>query len=501
MNVADLRQAMRLCTDSGGDHSMATPGPRATKALHAASPFDARIELAHLLCCVMIGAGISDIAEAFVSLNDEAEGMDVGMKWNRWYAIKSYLSSALWIVPLFALVAENIVIRLVYALHAWFDWIPWLGPSLTGAMETLNTVETLTVSFIVFTFGSMLVAIQVASGQLTPRIIATALLRNNVIRLTVGLFTFTMLFAVGTQARMDETVPQFAVTIAWFMGIASIAAFLFLIDYTARLLRPISIIRRIGEQGIKVIESVYPELVQIPRMPRQHVAIGPIARAIEHRGSSAMVLAANLKTLAAVAERANGVIEFIPRIGDFVAVGDPLFRLYGNAASIDDSALLTLIAFGPERTIEQDSTFAFRVIVDIAIKALSPAINDPTTAVLAIDQLHRLLRQVGRRHLRDEELYDSNAVLRVVFRTPNWDDFVRLAVSEIRLYGAGNFQIARRLRAMMENLEENLSETRRPALRRELDLLDRTIQERYQLPEDLALARQADLQGLGGTAG
>jgi uncharacterized membrane protein len=92
---------------------------------------------------------------------------------------------------------------------------PWFGTTLTGATEAVNTVETLTISFIVFTFGWMLVAIQVASGQLTPRIIATALLRNNVIRFTVGLFTFTMLFAVGTRARIETTVPQYAVTVTW----------------------------------------------------------------------------------------------------------------------------------------------------------------------------------------------------------------------------------------------------------------------------------------------
>ena len=85
------------------------------------------------------------------------------MTWNRWYATKSYLSSALWIVPLVALVLENVVIRLVFAL----DWAPWFGTTLTGATEALNTIETLTISFIVFTFGSLLVAIQVASGQLT----------------------------------------------------------------------------------------------------------------------------------------------------------------------------------------------------------------------------------------------------------------------------------------------------------------------------------------------
>ena len=121
------------------------------------------------------------------------------MKWNRWYATRSYLRSSLWVVPLIALVLENVAIRLLFALHAWLEWIPWFGTTLTGASEALNTVETLTISFIVFTFGSMLVAIQVASGQLTPRIIATALLRNNVIRLTVGLFTGATNFQVSKR--------------------------------------------------------------------------------------------------------------------------------------------------------------------------------------------------------------------------------------------------------------------------------------------------------------
>src|SRR3954453_1363839 len=141
------------------------------------------------------------------------------MKWNRWYAIKRYFSSALWIIPLIALILENVAIRLVFGLHEQLNWIPWFGTTLAGTAEVLNTVETLTVSFIVFTFSSMLVAIQVASGQLTPRIIATALLRNNVIRFPVGLFTFTMLFAVGTGARIDTTAYHPAVTIAWVLGI------------------------------------------------------------------------------------------------------------------------------------------------------------------------------------------------------------------------------------------------------------------------------------------
>ena len=148
--------------------------------------------------------------------------------------------------------------------------------------------------------------------------------------------------------------------------------------------------------------------------------------------------------------------------------------------------------------IEQDSTFAVRVIVDIAIKALSPAINDPTTAVVAIDQLHRLLRLVGARHLHDDVLHDLEGAPRLIFRTPNWEDFVALTFSEIRLYGASNFQMARRLRAMIENLLEILPMARQSVLRGELALLDRTLERLYPFPEDLALASQPDLQGLGG---
>ena len=213
------------------------------------------------------------------------------------------------------------------------------------------------------------------------------------------------------------------------------------------------------------------------------------------------MLAVNLEALVAEASRVDGVIEVVPRVGDFVAVGEPVFLLHGGSGAFDERKLRGSIAFGPERTIEQDSTFALRVIVDIAIRALSKAINDPTTAVLAIDQLHRLLRDVGRKHLHDEQIMDDVGRLRVVFPTPNWDDFVQLAFREIRLYGAENFQIARRLRAMIDNLVATLPESRRRALRQELDLLDRTIEKLYILPEDMALARISDTQGLGGSSG
>jgi uncharacterized membrane protein len=377
--------------------------------------------------------------------------------------------------------------------------LPW---GLSGTKTVLETIVTLTLTFMVFTFGSLLVAIQVASGQLTPRIIAATLLRDNAIRFTVGLFVFSLLFALGSLARLDASVPYGVAGIAGLLGFASIAAFLFLIDYAARLLRPVSIVWLVGEEGRAVIESVYPDPVQDPDVPPSAPRKPPASDwTVTHRGKSAILLAVNLNALVAEAQTRNAVVELVPQVGDFVAAGEPLFRWYGNAGSVDQRRLRGLVAFGGERTIEQDSTFAFRIIVDIAIKALSKAINDPTTAVLAIDQLQRLVRIVGQRHLLGEEIRDASGPLRVIFRTPNWEDFVKLTFSEIRLYGAENFQIARRLRAMIESLTQTLPEHRHSALRAELDLLDRMLEKLYPFPEDLALARTSDPQGLGGSPG
>jgi uncharacterized membrane protein len=424
------------------------------------------------------------------------------MGWNRWYVARSYLRSSLWIVPLIALLIEQIVVHVTsaYALQLDWVWFPQFAASSGGTIGEMDTVITLTVSFIVFTFGSMLVAIQVASGQLTPRIIATTLLPNNAIRFIVGLFVFTLLFAAGTKARVgNETIPHFAVTVSVILGIASTTAFLFLIDYTARLLRPITIVRHIGQQGMKVIETVYPKEMEEADLPA-HAYPRPSGsgRNVKHQGKPGIVLAVNLDALMTAARRMNGIIELIPKVGDFIAPGEPLFRLYGDVVAVRNNMLRAQIAVGSERTIEQDSTFAFRVIVDVAIKALSKAINDPTTAVMAIDQLQRLLRLVGTRRLHEDVFLDSDGKLRVIFPTPGWDDFVQLTFREIRLYGAENFQIARRLGAMLHDLIELLPVARRPALQCELDLLNRALANSYPFPEDLALARQPDPQGLGG---
>jgi uncharacterized membrane protein len=301
--------------------------------------------------------------------------------------------------------------------------------------------------------------------------------------------------------RLETSVHELVSVVVALLGIACMVNFLFFIDYAARLLRPVSILARVAEEGIAVIRSIYPtpagdspDVGEAPDLPTER------RRVVDHQGTSAMVLAVDLQTLLREAIRRGGIIEFVPHVGDFVASEEPLFALYGGAVAVDDTRLRAAVAFGSERTLEQDPLFAFRIMVDIGLKALSPAINDPTTAVLALDQIHRLLKAVGRRHLRGETLLDRRGRVRVIFRTPNWEDFVQLSCHEIRMCGANNVQIARRLRAMLDNLIDSLPEHRHPPLEAERQRLAESIAAIYRLPGDLALAQIPDSQGLGGAS-
>ncbi|MBF0483000.1 MAG: DUF2254 domain-containing protein [Desulfovibrionaceae bacterium] len=298
-----------------------------------------------------------------------------------------------------------------------------------------------------------------------------------------------------------DTVNQFNTFIAGMLGLFSIVVFLYLIDYAARFLRPVSIVQKVGASGIVVIQSVYAEAITAPH-PDEEFRIPTIpGRVVAHAGTSGILLAVDLVGLMELARQFDGMIEIVPQIGDFVAVDEPLFRLHGGIVDADDRQLRGSVALGSERTLEQDPTFAFRILVDVAIKALSPAINDPTTAVLAIDQLHRLLRRVGLHHDRGEEICDTAGKLRLVFLMPQWEDYVHLTCTEIRHFGASSIQIMRRMRSLLENLMQTLPPPRHAVLRQQLVLLDRTIDEHYNFPEDRAIARIPDPQGLGGALG
>jgi len=288
--------------------------------------------------------------------------------------------------------------------------------------------------------------------------------------------------------------------VAVFFCIVSLGVFIYLVDEVGRSLRPSGALKLVARMGRDVIKNVYPRLLlgSPGTMPGSlKIPEGkPRAEILNQR--EGVVLAFDTEGLVSIAQLADCVIEMLPQVGDFVAAGQPLFRIFGSGEIPPVKSLYHSVAVGPERTLQQDPGFAFRIMVDIASKGLSPAINDPTTAVQAIDQIQYLLRHLGSRYLDDEQRLDDKGLVRLVYRLPDWEDFVGLAVTEVRQFGGTSIQIARRLRAMLEHLILTLPEERAPALKRELNLLERSARRFFPEAEDLAMADVSDFQGVGG---
>ena len=202
-------------------------------------------------------------------------------------------------VPFIAIPLELVATRVLHRLDGWLGW-SFLDIGVAGAQAMLNALITATLSLLVFTFGSLLVALQVASGQLTPRIIATILVRNDVIEIHNRLFVFTLLFVTSAINRSDDCLSLSYLCTP--LGILCFAAFLYLIDYAARLLRPISILALVGKAGLAVIESVYPD----PSLSNQTKVRRPKRRAEQNHSAPwgmGIILAMNLNELIVEAKK------------------------------------------------------------------------------------------------------------------------------------------------------------------------------------------------------
>jgi uncharacterized membrane protein len=175
----------------------------------------------------------------------------------------------------------------------------------------------------------------------------------------------------------------------------------------------------------------------------------------------------------------------------------PLLRVYGGRYQLKERALKHTFEIGDERTFAQDPKYALRLLVDIAIRALSPAINDPTTAVQALDQIEDLLMRLGRSQLELGPYRDKAGTVRLQIPFPGWDHFLRLALDEIRFCGANSVQVMRRMKALIKNLLNTLPAQRHAELRYWEQRVQSTVARTFSDMEEKKEASVADRQGLG----
>jgi uncharacterized membrane protein len=375
------------------------------------------------------------------------------------------------------------------------------GLSPAAAMAIYTSVGTGMIALTGIVFSLAFVMVQFSAIAYSPRLVMWVA-RNPVLWHAIGMFSATFLYALAAIAWVDRTgaseVPFISGWLVIIMLMASIVMFVALIQAFS-LLQIHRMLAFTADQGRSVIEETYPSLEAPPAMPDPvEYSKLPLAQTLRHVGQPQRVQALDIAALVDAASACHGVIVMVARVGDTLVEGTPIFRVHGTTRAVGEAALRSSITLGYERTFEQDPKYAIRLLVDIAIKALSPAINDPTTAVQTLDQIEDLLRRLGLRRLEIGAIRDSDGALRVALRYPTWDDYLSLAFDEIRYCGATSIQVMRRMKALAADLIAALPPERHASLRRHQQSLDASITKSFS-GTDQQDASVEDRQGLGAT--
>lgn len=424
----------------------------------------------------------------------------------RRFKLREALSTSLWFIPLLCVVGAIALYLLASHIdrrnESWGSDLVFKG-SAEGAHELLGAITSSVITFTAVVFSVTIVALQLASQQFSPRVLRT-FLRDRSTQLTLGLFIATLTYTVLVlrdvrveTAQQEEFVPRLSVMLCLVVLAVSIAMFVQYLHHTARALRVSTIIQSVAQETRRVIERLAPSepdpAVAVPRLlasPVRVVCTG-------HHG---VVAAVSRDDLARHASHDDVVVAVVPVVGDFVPSGAPLLEVYGDGDGVDEHQLRSTIAITQERTMRQDPSFGFRQIVDIAVRALSPGVNDPTTAVQCLDELHDLLRMIGQRPAWSGQVRDKDGEVRVLIPQPTWSAYLSLALDEIRMAGGRQPQIARRMRALLDDLEAAVSEERCPAVRAQLARLDVAVVRSFGKDgQEEDLASVADPQGIGGS--
>ena len=381
-------------------------------------------------------------------------------------------------------------------------WLPSIdsGMSPVAAVVIYSSIASGMMSLTGIVFSLVFIMVQFSAIAYSPRLVHW-IVRDRVLWHALGVFTATFLYALGAIAWLDRNhsgnTPFFSGWLVILLMLASVAMLVALIDRISlfQIRRMLSLT---GDHGRRVIEALYPPLATPPAITTpEELKQYPQTQTVVHIGRPRAIQWLDEKTLLTLSSAAGGIVEVASSAGDFVVEGSELLRVYGGNRQIDEKALRHAYGMGGDRTFEQDPKYAFRLLVDIAIKALSPSINDPTTAVQALDQIEDLLRRLGARQLDIGATRDTSGKLRLVISYPGWEDFLDLAFEEIRSYGANSVQVMRRMKALVSDLILALPKERHPPLLHYQQKLSTSIRRSFATAEDQQQASVEDRQGLG----
>jgi uncharacterized membrane protein len=420
--------------------------------------------------------------------------------WGLVFKTRQYLKGSLWFLPLLGGIAGALLGLLEAPVHRSVGVPASFEYSASTASSLLSAIVGSTAALTGFVVTVSVLVVQMATNTFSARYMRLWYrdrMLHVLLAMLVGTFTFSFTLLAGVE---ENSVPNLGVTATGGLMAVDLFLFLFFLDRFIHRLRPVAVAALVADAGRRAFDAAVrvargsdaPEVVRGPlELPGEPSVVVRSRRAgsIQAIDASGLVRFARLHRSTLVLNHA---------VGEFVPAGTAVIEVYGEPADAKaEQRLQGMFVLGVERTIEQDPAFAVRIMVDIAIKALSPAINDPTTAVQVMNHLGDLLRLIGTTDFGPNEDRGKKEG-RVLVPGRGWDEYLALGVTEIREYGSSSVQVARRLRALLEELHDSVRPEHRPAVEDELARLAAQVEQRFGASADLDRAGTADRQGIGG---
>jgi uncharacterized membrane protein len=421
----------------------------------------------------------------------------------RGFRLREYLFSSLWFVPVICVLAGVALSFGTIALDrlSGGSFVPTsFSGDADSARSILMAVATSMVTLTGLVLTITMVVVQLAMGQFTPRVLRT-ILRDRPSQLAIGIFVATFAHAMvamrevrGPNGGDEGHVPGLAIVVAYFLIVVCIVVLVLYVHHIGQSLRVASLIDSVGDETRVLVDKLYPPNAR-PREASAELPPGEPTQVIA-TPNAGVLYRVDQDELIAHARGVDGTLVLVPQLGDFVPEGGAVLQLYGGER-LDENAVIRSLAFGRERTLNQDLGYGFRMLVDVALRSVSPMMADPTTAVQAIDRIHDCLRQLVTRPFHGGFHHDRDGHLRLVEPVMTWEGYVRLAVDELRPYGDESLQLTRRLRAMLEDLLSVAPPAQRAPLRDQLRLLEAAVERSFPEVHDRGAAVVGDQQGIG----
>jgi uncharacterized membrane protein len=422
--------------------------------------------------------------------------------------MRDAVRSRLWPIPLFGVVTAVILgIAVPFLdgqvdgqLPGWLDAVLFNGDA--GAARTvLDAVSSSLITVTALTFSLTVVTLQLASTQFSPRLLRT-FTKDLFVQVTLAIFlaTFTYSLTVLRSVRSSEDssepfVPRMAVSVSFLMAIASVIALVLFLAHLTRQIRVETMLANVYAEAVATARTTLmsrdePGCGTFPAKPHDHGVL------VAER--SGFLLRVDEGKIIAAANEVAGLVMVQPMPGEFIVEGTPIAAAWRcDEAPLRDSDLETLrsafrsaVHLGPERTEAQDVTFGLRQLVDVANKALSPGVNDPTTAVHALGHASALLCELARFRLGPVTRCDGEGTVRVQFARPSFQDCLDLALTQPRLYGASDPLVILRLLRLLRELAQTIPVEDLPTVLDHLDRMTHVLhQEKFDAAENSSHAR------------